>query len=1125
MSSPAPSADRNLILGLLALQMDFLTREQLLDAMNAWMLRKTTPLGDILRERGVLSERRLELLHGMVEEHVEQHGDAQASLAALRVEASVRHDLDRLDDADVQASLASLAARTRPGASEDSLSSPAIVAPSRSAPLANGMRFRPLREHARGGLGEVFVAEDEELHREVALKQIQDRFADQLDARYRFVREAEITGHLEHPGVVPVYGLGAYPDGRPYYAMRFIHGESLAEAIQRFHQADEDPRRDAGERSLALRELLGRFVAVCQAVGYAHARGVVHRDLKPANVMLGEYGETLVVDWGLAKVLASGGRQPPEQHADAEETTAGSPVRISAGGGSTATELGQVLGTPAYMPPEQAAGKHDEVGIASDVFALAATLYCLLTGGPPYQGHDAIVQAALGNVVPARQRKPSVPASLEAICSKAMAAHPAERYRTAGSLAIDVQRWLAGEPVSAYREPLMERLRRWGRRHRTLVSVGVALLLAGVVALTVGLWLVNAERTRTASERDRALRAEAEATENLEQAQKNLTLARRAIDECYNVAYKDPLFQGPRMEKARNLLLRKTLDYYKNFRSQRPDDRGLQHEEAEQWFRVGNIEQVLLRTKEAQQAYVRARELFQALEARHPDVPAYQNDLARTHNNLGNLLTALGQRPEALQEYQQARTLQQKLVQSYPDVPAYQNDLAGTHHNLGARLSVLGQRPEALREYQQARTLRLKLVQSHPEQPQYQNDLASTHNNLGLLLSELGQQPEALQEYRQARTLRLKLVQRHPDVPAYQNDLANTHNNLGILLTALGQRPEALQEYQQARTLQQKLVQSHPDVPEYQNDLASTHNNLSMLLSVLGQLPQALQEYQQARTLRLKLVQRYPDVPAYQNDLAGTHNNLGALLGALGQRPEALQEFRQARTLQQKLVQTRPDVPDYAVRLARTCFNCTLLLLQLNRPAEALAVLDEGLHQADRLGKLDPKNPMSATFLLFGLPRRAALLTRLGHGQQADADWDRVLKIAPVARRAGLRLQRAASRARAGDYLRAAAEANNLAAAEAAADTLYNLACIHALNAGSAARAAARPLPERETRSEQFASAAVALLHRAVKAGYKDAEHMARDIDLDALRQRDDFKKLLESLVKPKEKVPAGKGQ
>src|SRR4030095_1034706 len=139
---------------------------------------------------------------------------------------------------------------------------------------------------------------DAELHREVALKQILDHHADDATSRQRFLLEAEITGGLEHPGIVPVYGLGSYGDGRPYYAMRFIRGDSLKEAITRFHQADSETR-DPGQRMLALRKLLGRFIDVCNAMAYAHSRGVLHRDLKPGNIMLGKYGETLVVAWGL----------------------------------------------------------------------------------------------------------------------------------------------------------------------------------------------------------------------------------------------------------------------------------------------------------------------------------------------------------------------------------------------------------------------------------------------------------------------------------------------------------------------------------------------------------------------------------------------------------------------------------------------------------------------------------------------------------------------------------------------------------------------------------------------------------------------------------------------------------
>jgi serine/threonine protein kinase len=202
----------------------------------------------------------------------------------------------------------------------------------------------------------VFVARDQELHREVALKQIQDRHADDASSRARFLLEAEVTGGLAHPGVVPVYGLGQYADGRPFYAMRFVKGDSLKDAIERYHKADAKGA-DAGERALEFRRLLGRFIDVCNAIAYAHSRGVLHRDLKPGNVMLGQYGETLVVDWGLAKPLGH-----REKSISGEQT-----FQPSSGSGYAATQMGSAVGTPAYMSPEQAAGRLDELGPTSDV--------------------------------------------------------------------------------------------------------------------------------------------------------------------------------------------------------------------------------------------------------------------------------------------------------------------------------------------------------------------------------------------------------------------------------------------------------------------------------------------------------------------------------------------------------------------------------------------------------------------------------------------------------------------------------------------------------------------------------------------------------------------------------------
>ena len=250
-----------------------------------------------------------------------------------------------------------------------------------------------------------------------------------------------MTGRLEHPGVVPVYGLGTGAKGRPFYAMRFVRGQSLKEAAECFHQADLDPARP-GRAHPALRQLLRRFIDVCNAIAYAHSRGVIHRDLKPANILLGPYGETLVVDWGLAKVV---GRDDPTPQPAAEMT-----LRPASLSGSSDTQMGTAIGTPAYMSPEQSEGRLAQIGPASDIYSLGSTLYCIATGKPPLdEGNldDMLSRLRRGEIDPPRQVNPRVPAALEAIILKAMATRAADRYLSAHALALDLDRWLADEPV------------------------------------------------------------------------------------------------------------------------------------------------------------------------------------------------------------------------------------------------------------------------------------------------------------------------------------------------------------------------------------------------------------------------------------------------------------------------------------------------------------------------------------------------------------------------------------------------------------------------------------------------------------------------------------------------------
>jgi serine/threonine-protein kinase len=423
----------------------------------------------------------------------------------------------------------------------------------------------------------------------VALKQILDEHADDPVSRRRFLLEAEITGGLEHPGIVPVYGLGAHGDGRPYYAMRFIRGESLKEAVEHFH-ADEALKSDPGRRSLELRKLLRRLIDVCNAIEYAHSRGVLHRDIKPRNIVLGKHGETLVVDWGLAKPT---GRAESDSGSD-ERTL----VPSTAGSGSE-TLPGSVLGTPAYMSPEQAGGDLEHLGPRSDVYSLGASLYCLLAGQPPFAGDpiDVIPAVQKGDFRRPRQVAPSIEPALEAIVLKAMALDPADRYPTPRALVEDVERWMADEPVSAWHEPWTMRARRWMRRRRTAVTAAV-LLVATVIALSIGTILLGRAEGRTRKQRDVA-------REQRTLAEENFRLARRAVDEYFTQVSENTLLDSPvpGMQPLRKELLRTALRYYREFQARHRDDPSLRAELARACYRIGQIERAVGTRGESLAAY------------------------------------------------------------------------------------------------------------------------------------------------------------------------------------------------------------------------------------------------------------------------------------------------------------------------------------------------------------------------------------------------------------------------------------------------------------------------------------------------------------------------------------------
>lgn len=333
-------------------------------------------------------------------------------------------------------------------------------------------RYQKSTPHAEGGLGQVWLATDSELRRKVALKEIQPEHADDPACRLRFINEAEITGALEHPGIVPIYGLGRHADGRPYYVMKFIEGDTLKQAIDDLHRDATDLRYRDAPWKVRFRRILDRLLDVCNTLEYAHSRSVVHRDIKPSNIMLGAFGETLVVDWGLAKTISN---EPKIEAPDG--------VRLSGDDNPELTMLGTAVGTPAYMSPEQEAGgsKHS-VTHKSDIFSLGATLFHLLAGMPPKKMGDKEDYARPQSP---RELLSDIPAALAAICVRAMSPEPDDRYSSARAMANDLENWLSDQPVNAHEETFTERCGRWVRGHPTAVvssAVGGVLILAASLA-------------------------------------------------------------------------------------------------------------------------------------------------------------------------------------------------------------------------------------------------------------------------------------------------------------------------------------------------------------------------------------------------------------------------------------------------------------------------------------------------------------------------------------------------------------------------------------------------------------------------------------------------------------------
>jgi len=845
-------------------------------------------------------------------------------------------------------------------------------------------------EIARGGMGKIVAAEDRRLGRPVALKVLLEPAGDALG---RFEREALITARLQHPGIVPVYEAGRWPSGEPFFSMKHVAGRPLDRVIAELRTLED---------RLAL---LPRIAAAADAIAYAHSRRIVHRDLKPGNVLIGEFGETVVIDWGLAKDLDAGDSpesenrikerptvravdavEPPERGARADVTQRKTVDR------STLTIAGAVMGTPAYMAPEQARG--EPVDQRADVFALGAMLYHLLAGIPPYNARTAtevIAAAALAKVVPLREREEGAPHDLIAIVERAMDPIPANRYPTAKELAEELRRFQTGQLVSAHRYTTAQKLARWVKKHRAAVTIGALSIVVLGVAGTLAIRQIVLERDAAEYERTladtRRQAAETLIDKMLSDVKVRLVQIGRLdllanmgaqIREYYatlaTIPGGMPSGDVSRMAVAVELIGRAERDSGKTERALKtwtdvrdqvvaligsdsgPDTLGARAMLARLDYQIGTIHQGRGKLSAALDAYQTARREFAKVLAEAPNLRQVLLHAGDNQDRLGDLARNDGRLDVATEEYAQGKALRQRAMTIAADNPSEEVLAVSTSHlKLGSVAQARGDTKTAFAEYQTALRLRETLLESQPDNVEIQERVIDVQNTVADLQRQTGDDQSAIKTYQLALPILETMLRRDPANTAWKRLYGNLLADLGFTLLDDGSFRAGLTELETAIDVQHELVARDPDNASWQVDLSRSYTRAGDGYIYLGDLDRGIASYATALELRTRLAEQNPKSVPYRRSLAWSHAKLGNAYVLKGELAKGMDAHDKALALRVALVNEAPKHMGFRNELAST--EITLGKLQATRnPKGGAGLVHSGLTRARLLVAADPIN-------------------------------------------------------------------------------------------------------------------------------------------------------------------------